>query len=185
MGQNNLRSAGTLAEPLSLLRPVLDRFRTPLALVVLVGLASALAESASVGVILLLLSLLFGGDGVSAVIAQSPLAFVQAALPVWLLDPRWIGILLALMIVLRFGLSALHGYISAAFAARLGHETRTRLFRSTVNMPFEKAQTQSWGDLYSIIDEHSNAVPDALDALCNLIHALTVIFALSVLLIVA
>lgn len=185
MAQDSLRSRGTLAEPLALLRPVLDHFRMPLALIVLVGLASALAESAGIGAILLLLSLLFGGEGVSAVIAQSPLAFLETALPGWLLEPRWIAILLALSVVLRLGLSALHGYISAAFAAHLGHETRTRLFRSTINMPFEKAQGQSWGELYSIIDEHSNAVPDALDALCNVIHALTVLLALSLLLLVA
>jgi ABC-type multidrug transport system fused ATPase/permease subunit len=185
MTPDDHHAPGRLAEPLALLGPVLRGYRWQLLLVVAVGVAAGAAEGAGVGAVLILLSLLFGGGAGSGVIAQSPLAPIEAWLPPQLLDPAWVGIGLVLLIVLRLGLSAMHGYLSAALAARLGHETRSRLFHAIVNMPFEQAQAQSWGELYSIVDEHSNAVPDALDAVCNIIHALTVMTALGILLMVA
>lgn len=182
MRVGDLRRPKGLAEPLSLLRPVLNRSRGPLLLIVFLGLASALAETASVGMVLLLLAVVFGLGVDSDIITEFPLGRLGEWLPEAAQQPVWVGFALLLLIVLRLALTGLHGYLSAALALRIDHETRERLFRSIVEMPLEKALSQSWGELYSIVDEHSRSVPDAIDAMCNIVHALTVLIVIGSLL---
>lgn len=181
MAKRNVAVAPAIAAA-ALLRPQFARLRGWIALVVVLGVLAALAETASVGMLLLLVSLLFSGGGVAddADSAVDRLAFEL----VQRLDGQvaLATTLLVAIIVLRLLLVGLHGLLTSRLAVRVGHETRCELFAACLSLPFAEARSRSWGELYTVVEQHSEAVPDALDSACDLLQSLTIATILTVLL---
>ncbi|MDB5725234.1 MAG: ATP-binding cassette, subfamily bacterial [Novosphingobium sp.] len=166
-----------------LLRPLLLRSRGTILLIVVLGLTTALAETAGIGMILLLLSILFGSAPDLSVLAELPFGHLSVQIAGSLNDATWATLAVLAVIIFRLFLTTVHGYLATTVSIRLGHETRLRLFRSIAAMPFEKSKTRSWGELYALIDEHSHAVPESFDAVCNLVQSITICVGLGLLLI--
>lgn len=160
------------------MRPTLWAARWTVAVVVVLGALAAVAETASVGAVLLLLSLIFGrgGDDAAEEMATNLPDRITAALV-----ERFDGnaslaaTLLVGLILLRLALVAIHGIITARLAARVSDRARVRLFAASAALPILDARERSWGELYTVVEQHSAAVSEALDAVCNIMQALTVI----------
>lgn len=163
---------------IAVMRPTLRRARWSVGMVVILGAAAAVAETASVGAVLLLLSLVFGrgGDDAAGEMATNLPDRITAALV-----ERFDGnatlaaTLLVGLILIRLGLVAVHGMVTARLAARVSDDTRVRLFAACTGLPILDARDRSWGELYTVVEQHSSAVSEALDAICNILQALTVI----------
>lgn len=172
-----------IAEAFAMLAPELRRARLTLFAIVVLGLAAALAESAGIGMVLVLMSVMFGSGPETGLIDDLPIGDLDQWIPSTLHQPGWAAAALVLLIVLRLLLTTGHGLLTSSFAAHIAHETRDRLFRAFSDMPYQDAQGRSWGELYAIVDEHSHAVPETLDAICNIVQALTVVLIVGALLV--
>ena len=166
-----------------LLLPFLLRSHRTILLIVCLGILTVLAETAGIGMVLLLLSILFGAPPDASMFEELPFGTALAKIPAMLSEPAWAIAAILPAVVVRLSLTGLHGLLATNLSVRLGHETRLRLFRAIAAMPFEQTKTKSWGELYALIDEHSHAIPEGIDAVCNLIQSVTICFGLGVLLI--
>lgn len=162
----------------AVMRPTLRAARwTVLAVVALGGLA-ALAETASVGAVLLLLSVVFGQGGNEAadeMATNLPDRITAALMERFNGDATLAATLLVGLILLRLALVGAHGIVTARLVARVSDHTRVRLFAACAALPILDARDRSWGELYTVVEQHSGAVSEALDAICNILQALTVI----------
>jgi ABC-type multidrug transport system fused ATPase/permease subunit len=168
-----------------MLAPTLRHSRGMIALVVVLGVVSALAETAGVGMVLLLLSTLFDASLVNGmqggIIPHSVVRLVTSV-------HGRVGVAASLLlgfILLRLALTTLHGIMTTRLAASVGHSMRVEVFGDIVDMPLEDMHRRSWGELYSLIEEYSYAIPAGLEVVCDLLRALTVAVVLSLLLLVA
>ena len=170
-------------EAVRLLRPLLLASRRTVVLIVGLGLLTALAETAGIGMILLLLAILFGAPPDLSELEDLPLGDLLGGMTRALHDPAWAVLAVLVAVIVRLVLTALHGMLTTRAGVRLGHEARLRLFRGIAALPLEEAKAKSWGELYALIDEHSHAVPEGFDAVCNLIQSITIALGLGLLLI--
>lgn len=166
-----------------LLFPLLLHSRRTVGLIVGLGILTALAETVGIGMILLLLSTLFAAPPDLSELDDLPLGDVLRAVTDALHEPVWATLAVLLVVIVRLLLTALHGMLTTSVSVRLGHEARLRLFDAIAAMSLEQSKASSWGELYALIDEHSHAIPEGFDAVCNLIQSMTICVGLGVLLI--
>lgn len=176
-------SSRAAIEAVRLLRPLLQHSRRTVVLIVGLGLLTALAETAGIGMILLLLSILFGAPPDLSELEELPLGEMLGGMTQALHDPVWAVLAVLFVVIVRLVLTVLHGMLTTSVSVRLGHEARLRLFRGITAMSLEDAKAKSWGELYALIDEHSHAIPEGFDAVCNLIQSVTIALGLGLLLI--
>lgn len=177
------QSSRASLEAAGLLFPFLMHSRRTVGLIVGLGVLTALAETVGIGMILLLLSILFAAPPDLSELEELPLGSMFRAMTEALHEPAWATLAVLLVVILRLLLTALHGMITTSVSVRLGHEARLRLFVAIAGMSLEQSKAKSWGELYALIDEHSHAIPEGFDAICNLIQSITICIGLGVLLI--
>jgi ABC-type multidrug transport system fused ATPase/permease subunit len=177
-------TTGTTLEIWRLIKGPLQRTRWWVVAIVLLGIVAALAETASVGLVLVLLSLIFGGGANTGQGDDNLLDRIASRL-IEQLDGQIIlaAMLLLSIIMLRLAIIALHGIVTSRLAAKVSDDMRREIFTACINMPFEELRRRSWGELYNVVEQHSYAVPEALDSICNIVQAATIVIIMGVLLI--
>lgn len=170
---------------LAIMRPTLRAARWTVVAIVILGALAAVAETASVGAVLLLLSLVFGQGGSEAASEMAttlPDRITAALMEHFNGNAALAATLLVGLILLRLALVSAHGIVTARLAARVSDRTRVGLFAACAALPILDARDRSWGELYTVVEQHSASVSEALDAICNVLQALTVIFIVGTLL---
>lgn len=162
-------SVGGLAEIIRLLRPYWHGLRWMWPLIVGLGLVASLAESAGIGVILVLLSAMLRGNADTGLLeGEIPDRVINIIL-------QWtgggIGVLASLAVVfvlIRIISIVANDWATTLLQARIGHEVRIALFRSMLHMPFEASKNRSYGDMLTILNQHSWLVAEATDAVSHM-----------------
>lgn len=179
--------AGPAVQAVRAMRGELARAKGTVALVVVLGILAAIAETAGVGMILLLLSVMFrdSRDATTEASDSGELLDTVVAQLVGVFQGQ-VGIattVLVVLVVLRLAVVAVHGVVTSRIAAHVGHDIRVRLFAACVSMPLLEMRGRSWGDLYTAVEQHSESVPESLDAVCNIIQDVMVLLVLGALLV--
>lgn len=177
------RSSQASLAAVRLLLPLLLRSHRTVALIVGLGILTALAETVGIGMVLLLLSILFGTQPDLSGMEDTPFAGALARIVEALNEPAWATVAVLLVVIVRLSLISVHGILATNASVRLGHEARLRLLRAISAMSLEQSKSRSWGELYALIDEHSHSIPEGFDAICNLIQSITICLGLGVLLV--
>jgi ABC-type multidrug transport system fused ATPase/permease subunit len=176
-----------LREVLSLMHDELARARWMIILVVVLGLLAAATEAAGAGMLIVLLTILLGhaSPAVGALaqddgIAGESLGFVLQAIQG---NVGLCAAALVLLVTLRLGAVVLHSTVVSRVDADVAHRARVDLFTACMTMPLLEARQRSWGDLYTAVEQHSGAVPETFDTICNAILDITVALLLAAILV--
>ncbi len=162
-------------EVLTIMSPRLRQHWPTILAVVVLGLIAALTEAASVTLVLLLLAVLFTAGQPTEALDDTPIAVAADWLPPFMTDAAWTAVMLLLLILFRIALVALHGIMTSALSARIAHQTRRTAFQALTSLPFDRMQDSSWGQSLDLIETHCESVAEALDSICNMIQALTIL----------
>jgi ABC-type multidrug transport system fused ATPase/permease subunit len=177
-----------LAEALRIMRPELARTRGTIVLVVALSLLAAAAETAGAGMLLLLLSTMFGNPRAMAFEQREEGDVLGHAIELLVsLFDRHVGVaagVLVLLIMVRLTVVVVHGVVTSRVDASVAHRTRTRMFAAFMQIPMLDVRRRSWGDVYTAVEQHSGAVPEVFDAMCNALLDLIVLTVLTLLLLV-
>lgn len=160
---------GGLAEIVRLLRPYWHGLRWMVPLIIGFGLVASLAESAGIGVVLVLLSAMLRGNADTNLLDEEiPDRIINAIL-------HWtgggVGVLSGLavaFVLIRIVSVVANDAATTLLEARIGHEVRVALFRSMLHMPFEASKNRSYGDMLTILNQHSWWVAEATDAVSHM-----------------
>ena len=170
-------------ETIGYVYPYLRQNRMVLALIIGLGLIVGLLESAGIASALLLLSILIGSGDAAGALAGTPFGPIVAAIPASVLTPITASVILFALIVGRMGFTIVHGLMTSRIALRIAHRMRLQLFEGYAALPFEAFREKSWGEIYTVIEERSHDVPEAIDGLSNLIQTVTILAIMGALLV--
>jgi subfamily B ATP-binding cassette protein MsbA len=166
----------------------LARARGAVLLVIVLGVLSAIAETAGVGMVLLLLSVMFrstttrdaAGDQSDGMLDDAVQRLVG-----WFDGNVGLAIaVLVLLILLRLAVVALQELVASRVTVQVADRTRTRLFAACMAIPLLDLRSRSWGELYTIVEQHSASVPDVFGAVCSMVREMIVLLTLGALLLV-
>ncbi len=138
--------------------------------IALIGLVASLAETAGVGVIILLLSIIIRGkagtlefdDGLVDRLIDRVLLLTGGNL-------RTVALLAFGLLLLRVASVTFHRLIATLVEADISDRVRRTLFRSFLTMPFEQTGRRSYGDMLTVLNRHSWAVAEATDGFASLL----------------
>jgi ABC-type multidrug transport system fused ATPase/permease subunit len=169
-----------------LILPELIAAKSTVAAIVVLGLVAALAETAGVGMVLLLLAVMFYEPSAVAATAQDEgLLDGLVANLVGMFDGH-VGLATAVLvslIILRIAIVTVHGLVVSRVSAALDHRTRQRLFTECLTMPLLDMQRRSWGDLYTVVEQHSSSVAEVFEAVCSALRELLILLVLGAVLV--
>jgi subfamily B ATP-binding cassette protein MsbA len=183
---NGRRSHVPFVEAMRIMRPELSSAKGIIALVLVLGLLAAFAETAAAGMVLLLLSAMFGNQpAFYAGVADEGEVLGQAVKMLASLfdgSVAFAASVMVLLIVLRLAVVAAHGIVTSRVDAGIAHRTRTRMFEAFMQIPMLDVRSRSWGDMYTAIEQHSGAFPEVFDSVCNALLDVIVLIVLTALL---
>lgn len=162
-------SLGGLAEIVRLLRPYWHGLYWLAPVIVLLGLVASLAESAGIGVILVLLTAMVRGNVDSDLLDQDVADRIFSHIVEW--TGGGIGALAGLavaFVLIRIACVVANDFATTLLEGRIGHEVRVSLFRSMLHMPFEATKNRSYGDMLTVLNQHSWWVAEATDAVAHM-----------------
>lgn len=160
---------GGVAEMVRLLRPYWHGLYWLGPLIIGFGLVASLAESAGIGVILVLLSAMLRGTTDTNLLDQELPDRIISYILHW--TGGGIGVLAGLavvFVVVRIISVIANDVATTLLEGRIGHEVRVSLFRSMLHMPFEASKNRSYGDMLTILNQHSWWVAEATDAVSHM-----------------
>lgn len=167
-----------LLEAIGHLAPQMRANAGALVLVFLLGLIAAATEFAGIGAVILLIQMAFDQGGELNSIDLGIVSFGSGDLPEWMREPLGAGIVVLLFVLLRLAANAGHGLVSARVAASLEHQARVDALENNLATPYQDEQGEGWGEAFTLITGHSQAISEGIDSVINLLQTLTVVVVL-------
>lgn len=174
-----------LLEAIGHLAPQMRANVATLVSVFLLGLVAAATEFASVGAVILLIQMVFEQGGELTSIDLGVFSFGSEDLPGWMTQPLGAGITVLLFVFLRLAANAFHGLMSCRLAVSLEHQARVNALANNLATPYQEEQGEGWGEAFTLVTGHSQAISEGIDAVINLLQTLTVIVVLGSLVLIA
>jgi ATP-binding cassette, subfamily B, bacterial MsbA len=170
---------GGIAEMVRLLRPYWHGLKWLGPLIIVFGLLASLAESAGIGVVLVLMSAILRGSTDAGLLEGEVFDKVVSYVLDWTGGGVDVLVLLVIaLVLLRVCTVVANDVATTLLEGRIGHEVRTALFRSMLHMPFEATKNRSYGEMLTVLNQHSWWVADATDAIANMAMCGTIALAM-------
>ena len=162
-------------EAIALILPYVRHRRWAVPATLVAGLLASAAESAGIGLVLVLLSLMLRGTFEGEMVEDDLIGRTITHLTEWSggrIDV--IAVATLALIGLRIAIVSGHQVLTAWLSGRISHEVRVDLIRVCIEMPFARATRRSRGELLAIIQEHGWSVAEATESLITMLMAATV-----------